>query len=327
MLELERQAAFVKDAANEAALTALHTQLAPLHAELVAHYAHATPPLVFVIGMARSGTTLASQLCAASGFASVSNFVARFWQVPTAGALIEKLVLKPVVAMTSSFRSEHGVTEGWAEPHEFGYFWDRWFDLGQDSHQLDAAALARVDARALQRELAAIQAIAGRPLVCKNNTWCSLQAGFLAQLFPGAVFVVCRREPKWIAQSLLQGRITRYGSREAWWSIRPASYPRLKTQPWPAQIAGQIADFEKAMDSELKRVNPSRIVEAPYVEVCRDPAQVISRVFDALRATGSDFIADLARLPQGFTSTDRQQISDDDWRALNDALNCLLPTI
>ncbi len=320
MFEPARQAAFAKDAENESALVDLQRQLAPVHAQLVALHAHAEPPLVFVIGMARSGTTLVSQLFAACGFAYTSNFVARFWQVPTVGVLIEKLALKPGPDTAPSFLSTHGVTAGWAEPHEFGYFWNRWFDLGQDSHQLDSATLARVDVRALKRELAALQAIAGPPLMFKNNTWCSLQARFLAALCPRAIFVVCRRQPQWIAQSLLQARMARYGSRESWWSIRPATYATLQPLPWAEQIARQVVDFDLAMNLELQQIDSARIVEASYEDVCANPARIVALSSEALRRLDSIHTPDFSALPPSFASSDHQQVSNEDWRALREAL-------
>jgi len=321
MLEPPRRAAYGKDSANETALLELQRQLAPLHAQLVEQYAHSEPPLVFVIGMARSGTTLVSQLLAAAGFGYTSNFLARFWQVPTVGALIEKLTLRPGPDTTPSFRSTHGVTVGWAEPHEFGYFWNRWFDLGQDSHQLDAPLLARVNGYDLKRELAALQELAGRPLVFKNNTWCSLQARFLGALCPRAVFVVCRRQAQWIAQSLLQGRIARYGSRETWWSIRPATFAALQSLPWADQIARQVVDFERAMNLELQQIEPARIVEAAYEEVCADPARVVARTSSALQSLDSTHTPDFSALPPSFASANRQQIGDEDWQAISTALH------
>ena len=108
-------------------------------------------PMVFIIGAPRSGTTLLSQLLSSSGlFGYINNFIARFWTAPTLGALIYKTVLDHECRGNSSLQSHLGVTENLHEPHEFGYFWRRWFHFGQ-SHQLTADQLANVDWEALAK--------------------------------------------------------------------------------------------------------------------------------------------------------------------------------
>ncbi len=309
-----------KDSRLEHRLAEVNALLAPVEEKLQHEIAAVEPPLVFVVGMARSGTTLAGQLLASAGFGYVSNFVARFWRAPALGATLQRTVLKVGDALSSSFQSHHGVTDGWFEPHEFGYFWDRWFDLGQATHKLDVELRSRVDREGLHRAVSALQQVEGRPFTFKNNTWCSLQASWLANLFPRSIFVVCRRPACWIAQSLCLAREERYGSRDSWWSIRPSTYASFVGLPWWEQIAAQVIDFDIEMDAELTQIPSSRLIEIEYGDLCANPRGLIARTASQLLGMGIQFTPVSERIPERLASRDTQRLVDADWRRLNDAI-------
>jgi hypothetical protein len=270
--------------------------------------------------MARSGTTVTGQLLASAGFGYISNFVARFWRAPVVGAMLEQTVLSRECGLISSLDSKHGVTDGLFEPHEFGYFWDRWFDHGQETHKLDASTLRQVDQTGLHRSVGALQRVMGRPISFKNNTWCSLQAGWLSRLFPSSLFVVCRRQPCWIAQSLCLAREERYGSRETWWSIRPSTYCSISRLPWWEQVAAQIVDFECELSEELVQIPSERLVPINYADLCENPRGLIERVASQLLSMGIQFEPAVERLPERLASRDTQRLADADWQLLNDAI-------
>lgn len=287
--------------------------LANVERELEATLVTPAWPLVFVIGAPRSGTTLASQILISSGaYAWVNNFVARFWQAPVMGAKIAAALGLQAADFRSSFESDWGTTRGWLEPHEFGYFWNRYFDLGQATHKLSASELGRVDAAALCRAIDHLQAELGAPLVLKNNTWCTLQAAYLAQLFPRAVFVACFREVAFLAQSFLIARRARLEDPDAWWSVRPATYDALQRLPVLEQVVGQARDIQAGLEAELAAMPPERVVRIDYAAMCRDPGQLCRRVAAAADIESGD----PARLPPPFEPSNQIRIPPVEWQAL-----------
>lgn len=309
-----------KDPLRESRLQELNELLAPVERQIELGVDVGEPPLVFVIGMARSGTTLAGQLLAGAGFGYVSNFIASFWKAPALGATLQRLILNSPGTLASSFRSYHGVTEGLLEPHEFGYFWDRWFDLGQPTHKLDSTGLSRVDREGLRNALTALQKVEGRPFSFKNNSWCSLQASWLAHTFPRSIFVMCRRPACWVAQSLCQAREERYGSRDTWWSIRPSTYTSLIGLPWWDQIAAQIHDFDVEMREQLAQIPPYRVIDISYSAMCENPRDLIERTTLQLHAMGIEFTPAYDRIPKRLVSRDYQRLANADWLRLNNAI-------
>lgn len=277
-------------------------------------------PVVFIIGAGRTGSTLISQLLHESGmFGCVSNIAARFPKAPAMGMMISQELEQIICKTGAQYNSNYGRTDGLLQPHEFGYFWDRWFDLGQKTHNLDNAELAKVDRVGLLNELTAMESIWNKPLAFKNNTWLTLQASFIASILPSVVFVVCRREPIFTAQSHLFGRELRFGDREKWWSIRPSTYPILKDLSLWEQLAGQVIDIERELDMELSKIPNSQIVEAPYEEVCRDPNALFSRIYAAVKAQGAR-IKDTFTFLETFKSRNTKKIPGNEWILLEQAI-------
>ena len=305
-------------------LVNLNRVLRPVQREMERSFTAPLYPTVFVIGAPRTCTTLMSQLLAAAGGLNyISNFVARFYKAPAVGALIEKTLGLRDPAWSGDFLSSYGITKGLQEPHEFGFFWDRWFDLGQEPHKLTDALLTKIDVAGLKRELASVEAVFDRPVVYKNNTWCTLQSGFLSRLFPTSIFVACRREPLFVAQSLLLGRRTRYSDQNKWWSIRPSTYHELAGLSVWEQVAGQAIDVEHEMDAELRHIPVDRIVDVRYEELCRHPARLVEAVHEAVTRLGHE-ITEARPLAARFESTNHPRLSPEDWNELKRAVRVML---
>lgn len=300
-------------------VNSLNFLLQPIQAEYEKNVKRPVYPVIFVIGAPRTGTTLASQFLTADGlFARITNFVARFWLAPAVGAQIEqKLEVKQGTA-EKKFVSVYGRTEGWSEPHEFGFFWDRWFKLGQETHKLSGRLLKAVNKKTLQASIASLETIYKRPILFKNNTWCTLQASWLANVFPTAIFVVCRRNILYTAQSLLLARRKLLQDEKNWWSIKPSNYNKIKDLPVYEQVILQAKSIEEEMDKELAKISDKRIVIAPYSQVCKNPQVIVNAVVKACAQFGFDSF-NLNFLVKPFSSTDHQILSERDWIKLNDA--------
>ncbi|MEI8394542.1 MAG: sulfotransferase [Rhodospirillaceae bacterium] len=306
---------FRKPPSTEQRLAEMNKILQPLQASFETAVSPRLPVL-FIIGPPRSGSTLMSQLIGQSGlFGILNNFVARFWLAPAVGAMIDRAISFSASSGESSFLNKHGVTAGWSEPHEFGYFWDRWFDFGQETHNLTEEERAQVDVAGLLRALASIENGFEKPLSFKNNTWCTFQADFIARCLPKALFVVCRRNSLFIAQSLMESRRERYGRDDLWWSLRPSRYREILACPCWEQVAWQALDVEREMEESVARIDPARVVDAGYSRLCNTPGDIIEEIRTRCAELGSPLPAS-APLPATFRATDRQRLSDEEWACL-----------
>ena len=318
MKEGTRNSRYRESPDERRALDEMNRLLADVEKKLESQAVATKWPLVFVIGAPRSGTTLTSQILISTGaYAWVTNFIARFWEAPALGAKIAHALGVTDKEFRSSFDSEFGTTRGWLEPHEFGYFWNRFFDLGQPTHKLTEQELARVDASGLQRAIERLQAEFDAPLILKNNTWCTFQVSFLARLFPHAVFVACFRDEILLAQSLLLARRERLEDPTEWWSVRPPTYAELRRLPEIEQVLRQARDIQTELERELRAIAPTRVVRVDYAELCRDPA-ALCRCTAA--AAGVD-AGDLERIPDGFEPRESSRLPAGEWSTLHKLAN------
>jgi hypothetical protein len=270
-------------------------------------------PVVFVVGVPRAGTTLTYQLLAATGaFGYPSNVVARFWRRPGHGARVQRLLEPLLGPPTISYRSVAGRTETWADPHEFGYFFEAHLPFADD-HEPTASALGAVHADAFVAELADFEDGAARPLLFKNGLL-DFIVPWLAATLPTARFVHVRRPALDNAASLLAIRERYYGDDRAWFSVRPRGADGWRDQPGPEQVAWQIERVRVALD-RARDALPGRWTDLDYADVCADPRGAARAV---LRDVGVD--GDTDGLPERFDAPERA-LDPDRRRALEQALS------
>lgn len=258
----------------------------------------ATPrlPLVFIVGAPRSGTTLMLQwLAASSVFAYPSNLLARFFGAPHIGAKIQRLITDPGFdfrdELASSehaikWSSEVGKTKGMLQPHEFFYFWRRFFPVDQ-AQKLTPAQLRGSDPIGFARGWAAIEAAFGKPVAAKGIL---LQYDIerLAAWLPTSVFIHTVRDPVANVESLLRARERVYDSRETWFSVRPPEYDWLQHEDPRTQVAGQVLYTNARIAQSLRSISPERSVHVEYRDFCSKPADLWTHLAQILSSQGVD---------------------------------------
>lgn len=245
-------------------------------------------PLIYVVGAPRSGTTLLYQLiCRHLPVAYINNLIARFWLRPSVGIRLSKALFGDGAKDTIALQSKHGVTDGAAGPHEFGYFWRHWLQLDRSrTHHLSAEELQRLDHAGLKRALEIeILASFARPVAFKNVI-CGFHALFLSRLHPASLFIHITRDAYATAASILNTRKDRYGSYSTWWSLKPSTYPFGALADNPAgEVVRQVVDCRREIEEELARpgVRAHRI---EYESLCQDPEGVLLSICHRIQECG-----------------------------------------
>src|SRR5215831_19286131 len=180
-LRVER---FRKAAEDEEFLLSLNRHLAVIDAGRTAQIEKEFP-LLFIVGLPRSGTTLLSQLVSRYlrvGY--INNIVARFWLNPLVGIALSRAILGQNPGEKISLESKHGVTQEPWGPHEFGYFWRHWLHLDEcETHHLDKEVASRLDRDDLREMLFRIASAFHLPVVFKNII-CGPNASLLSTIYP-----------------------------------------------------------------------------------------------------------------------------------------------
>lgn len=273
---------FEKDPEGEAFLEHLNAILEPHERDSYRKISDSTPTL-HVIGVPRSGTTLLGQLVARHlDVGYINNLIAAFWRAPVFGLRLSNKLLDSVRPPT--LESTLGRTESLAGPHEFGYFWKHW--LKSDDLTFGKTASEEINWTDLARVFANIAAAARRPVVFKSF----LLAAYLEEMLeaaPRTCFLWVRRDLVDSARSLVDARVTMYGSRDSWMSIKPPQYDQLITKHYWQQVAGQVYHLDRLIDAQVRRVQHNNVLEIHYEDLCLHPVDTLDHVRTLLRHNGA----------------------------------------
>ncbi len=255
-------------------------ELAGLEKKFIRQYNVPKGPVFFIVGAPRSGTTVLLQtIINHFQLAYINNFIAKFWKAPVIGAMFFKSMSNTQPEL--SYHSIGGFTSDVYGPHEFGYFWRRFFPYGE-SHALDKEVHDDIDAQTLNREIAGLEIQLEKPMIFKNPAALSLQIDFISKYIPNSFFIYIKREPFYIAQSLFLKRMDKFKDPNIWYSVKPANYKNLIQKQPAAQIAGQVFYSIRKIEDDLSEISTERVYTLNYEEFCKNPVLLLSQ-FEELR--------------------------------------------
>jgi hypothetical protein len=247
-------------------------------------------PVGIIVGNPRSGSTLLLQWIASlNQFSYPSNVLTRFAYSPYIGALIQKMLFDPKfdyhddfkdIRSGINFQSDLGKSRGALATNEFQHFFRCYLPNKEIfAEYLDENALGNVDISGLRKGLASIEYALEKPFFTKG-TFIQFNIDYFYENIPELFFVMIRRDPLQIMQSLVLSRENYYGSREKWFSVKPFEYQSLVNQDIYHQIAGQVYFTDKAILHGLKTVPEGRKIIIDYEDFCKSPKELYELIID-----------------------------------------------
>ncbi|OUS18696.1 hypothetical protein A9Q93_03505 [Nonlabens dokdonensis] len=251
--------------------------------ELLKAYSNPAKKVYLIVGCARSGSTLLYQYLAKTGyFMYPTNFLSRFYYAPYIGYRLQQALidfdLKGEVFQNldalSNFKSNLGKTKGPKQPHEFWYFWNRFFKF-KNLQQLSQKEMKDVNWSLFLKELHALEEASNRPILLKamNLNW---NLADLEQNIPNVHFIYIKRDVLYNAQSLLIARKNFYGNYDEWYSFKTPNYYSLKKSKPTVQVIEQVLANNKAVENSLKSVKESNKTIISYSDFCNNPNNLIT---------------------------------------------------
>jgi hypothetical protein len=155
----------------------------------------------------------------------------------------------------------------------------------------------------------------GNPLLFKVVPL-SLNAAFLAEIFPRSIFVYTHRDPLFVAQSTYVNRLKRYGNVDTWWSLKPREYEQLKLLKPMDQVAGQICICDYKIACQVKRISTDRVISVEYPTLCDNPHNLVRKLQDVVPGLTRTSLP----IPESFAARDVQTLTDIEFAALNEAM-------
>lgn len=239
-----------------------------------------------IVGCARSGSTVLYQYLANTNyFCYPTNFLSRFYYAPYIGYRIQQALLEFDIKGEvfsneqkddKSFKSSLGKTKGPLQPHEFWYFWNRFFKFGT-SQKLSPKELSDVDWPTFLQELHALEVASDKPLLMKamNLNW---NLNELKGKIPDCHFIYIKRDVVYNAQSLLMAREDFFGNYDEWYSFKTPNYQQLKNLHPAEQVIEQVIENNEAIEAQLSELSIEEYTTISYSDFCKNPNQLIEQL-------------------------------------------------
>ena len=124
-----------------------------------------------------------------------------------------------------------------------------------------------------------------------KNVICGFHAAYLSSLHPRSLFIHISRGLYDTCASILRTRRERYGSYEAWWSLKPSTYPfDTASGDAAAEVVRQVIDCRTEIDEELSRPGVCGL-RITYEMFCSSPTEVLGCIREAIAAMGTELPA------------------------------------
>ena len=272
-------------------------------------------PLVFIVGAPRSGTTLVYQ--ALSAFLDVTcptNLTAMFPKSPLTAARLQRLI---PWAARPDFKNFYGQTTRFRGPNDAFHLWNRW--LGEDRY-LPAQDISDDAATEMCSFFDAWTSVFGKPLLNKNNRN-AFAIDLLGKALPNARFVVERRNPLFVAQSLIVARENIQGDKSLAWGLQSASITEAGDPlAYVDEVCRQVIDIDVEMDRQLATVADSRILNLTYEGFCENPGKSIKSIADKFDGLQLNPRLNVAELPP-FKVSQKLSISEEEQVRVRECLS------
>lgn len=235
--------------------------------ELLAPRPWSGAPPLFLLGGARSGTTLAYQVLTQAF--RVTYLPRAVNLAPGLSHTCFRLLSRRLREAPTSLRSEQGRTPGLLGPSEAIGFWTPWVD--ERGPRTDG--LAR-DERAMALAVHRLQGHLEAPLVVKC-VYLVQALHLLARALPDAQFVHLARSPVPAIASLYRVR-SEYAP--AWWSLRPPRSERVSGLSLLDQCVWQHFAVDAMVCEALSGLDRECSRTLVYEDLCRDPGKELERI-------------------------------------------------
>ncbi len=267
---------------------------------------------IFIIGPARSGTTLVYQ-CITQGLKTsyFPNFATWLPNFPIFAASVASSF--DVSCPLECFESNYGKTKGWLAPAQGYEIWTRWFQNINDYSaptNFDDAAIFKI-----RKVVASFEKLFDAPFV---NKWPGFNV-FMAKLsntFPNAMFVRVHRDYLQIAQSVLKGRLDLYDNPYKSFTRLPTSYRRFQDKHYIDQICAYVLGIEADLNRSQLAIGTDKFYHINYDDLCRYPHGIILDFANWYSENTGYLLTKRGNIQDSFKVSTKQKVDDRDYEAL-----------
>lgn len=244
------------------------------------------PPTFLVVGAPRSGTTVLMQWLNEVGVSVPSNLSARFSGNPYFAGLLQRLLTDSelnyrdelrIPEESDQFLSDYGKTRGLLSPHEFSFFFRRYFPVTV-GECLSEEELSKSDPEGFVNGLGLFGTALASPVAVKALL---IQYHLdLMNSFPNVFILHVHRDPIENVCSLYRYRKIVAGDLNEWVSVRPPQYEKLKRMSPIEQVAGQVHFTNQEILNQLRHFPSDRTLSLSHEHFCNSPESLFNVISD-----------------------------------------------
>ncbi|MCF6437776.1 sulfotransferase [Pseudoalteromonas sp. MMG022] len=220
------------------------------------------PPVFFIVGPPRSGTTVSFQLISKYFHTYFpDNLAALFPRHPAFGFSLSRYLYKN--RGHNSYSSEHGYSlSDLHGPNEYELFFKGFLSNNRRlSH--------------LAKKITSIQSIMkDKPIVFKSLN-CSLHISEISTVLPNSVFIFIDRNNIDIERSIEKAKRREKFPEEEVWYVVPDGMERLNFESEKEQIKRQVFEIKKSISNSLEALPDERKIKISYESLIESPACVL----------------------------------------------------
>ena len=273
--------------------------------------AYNEPPLIFIIGLPRSGTTILYQYL--SYYYDVA-YTSNFWSImPKSGPYLRKILNQKPPNEKKSF---YGNGFKMSSVQEGGNIFSQWF-TNQQYHYLEE--LATNTQKNIQNYFNQTYSTAQKPILIKNTRNC-VRIKALSDSFPNSIFIHIDRDNMEIAKSLYKGRIDLYNDVNKNFTVVPKEWNSIKDLSIEKQISHQVYYLKKNIEEAFEQIEGNRVFKIEYEEFCQNPNSIVQRInqIGTLKLKERTLTSDINKV--AYKSSKSKQLSDEIYTKIKDEL-------
>lgn len=253
---------------------------------------------IWILGLPRSGTTLLSQLLYnCTNLYCTNNLMAKFWNAPIVGSYLSRILIGE---KSNSYESDFGKTSKIDSPHEFSWFWHSLLEVKNIKEYQPQNADKIIDWQKLRMKILAMNEVFKGGIVFKPLEFVGYHIKRFQNLFNKSIILYIDRSSIDIALSLALTRLKYYNDLDIWWGSYPLEYEEIKELPFSDQIPAQIFFLKKLYTNAFGNLEPNRIIQIKYEQLCKEPQKVISEILTAANKISQDKVKQIKISPEKF---------------------------
>lgn len=235
-------------------------------------------PIIFIIGIQRTGSTVVSQFIADTfPFFPIGNFSTFFRKSSYIPYKIFSKFYKS--GKNRNYKNFYGISTGHFSIGDAYEFWDQWF--GKDHYSVPSS-IDEDTCKSIRKHMNNIYRACNQPLVTKNNRN-SLMIEFLHQIFPNAFFIVVERKPLSVIRSTVKASKVFFNKRGALWGLKPHKNFEANSYENISEAATvQYLELKKQIDNQLKNLPDSAYSKIDYEKFCSNPIHYQDVIFEKI---------------------------------------------